>query len=409
VFKLTESKLAAQIIRIVGEIDPSVTARYDPEQQQIEFFDVDGGDGPSSQLFIGNIYAQAKGKGMLERKRWLRSVLAEWSRELLLRPDKLLASLRIRIRTRYELALKKRLAAGRGPSVESMTRTVGDLLIETVSDRVDTVAVYSAEQFAEAGVTEDEAFRVAAAAMARMTDADQWKEIEQGIWISTYSDDYDFARLVALADDARLPFGGTPIVFAPSHSVCLISDRDDPQTLDRLVNLGIELSSDHRPLSQLLWVRAAPGEWREFRPADDHPSAGIAAALRLGELSLQYEEQRFVMEQEFEDRGEDAFVAGFVVARGETEQFTISTYTFDIPTYLPRTEMVAVVNPHAATDEDATGMMPWEEFLSVMGEGSVKPMPGEDPLRFMVLDPLTPEQRSELFARRKPIAMSSRP
>ena len=37
--------------------------------------------------------------------------------------------------------------------------------------------------------------------LRRAADANQWEKIDESIWMSTYQDDYDFARVVA-ADPA---------------------------------------------------------------------------------------------------------------------------------------------------------------------------------------------------------------
>ena len=401
-FRYTESKLAKDVIRIFREIDDSLTGQFNPDRQNIQFYDK-AGDEKGGRVFLGNLYAQAKQLGFIERRRWLRAVIAEMSEDLLLNADELLASLKLRVRTRFEVGLRNRIATVRGSDVEYSLSQAGELFLELVSDRENTVSLVGSTQLANAGITAEEANRNARAALARVTGPDQWNQVEPGIWVSTYADDYDFARLVALAADARLPFEAVPIVYAPSHSTCVTTDRVDKETLNRVVAVGNELSNDQRQLSQLLWTRNPAGDWQEFRPMDDTPAAAVVAMQRLAETNSQYDEQKYYLEAVLEDREEDSFVASFMIYEDDAGPFTVCAYTFDIPSYLPETDRVAILDPRAS-DNGGSGMMSWQDFAAAVGPETLVRMPGEDPPRFKLMAALSPEQKSALRTLAAPIS-----
>ncbi len=402
-FRYTEARLAKDVIRIFREIDPSLKADYDPGRQDIQFYDAAGVE-KGAPIYLGNIHAQARQLGFMQRRRWLRAVLGEVSGDLLLNADELISSLKLRVRTRFEIDLRRRIAAIRGSDLQYSLEEAGELYLELVSDRENSVSTVGATQLANAGISAEEASRNARAALARMAGPDQWNPVEPGIWVSAYVDDFDFARLVALAADIRLPFEAVPIAFAPSHSTCLITDRDDEKTLLRMVEIGNDLSEDQRYISQLLWTLSAAGDWHEYRPQDDHPAAQAAAARRLAERSNQYDDQKYYLESVLEERGENIFVASFMIYGDEDGPFTICTYTFDLPSCLPETDRVAFVDPQSRDEDSATGMMTWSDFAAAVGPEMLVRMPEEDPPRFRLMAALSPEQRSALKARAVPIA-----
>ncbi|MEX2495756.1 MAG: hypothetical protein WD448_06690 [Woeseia sp.] len=79
---------------------------------------------------------------------------------------------------------------------------------------------------------------MAAAKIRRCTDEDQCEKIAESIWMSKYQDDYYFARLVAVEDFGRFPFDEPPIVFAPSHSICLLTNSSDADVVSKMTEIG---------------------------------------------------------------------------------------------------------------------------------------------------------------------------
>ncbi len=395
-FRYTEQKLANEVIKIFRDIDPSLTARYHPGPQDIQFYD-DAGDEKGGRVYLGNLYIQAKQLGFFERRNWLRTVIGEISDELLLNSDEFLASLKLRVRSRFEIDLREKIAAIRGSKVQYLKIKAGDLILELVSDREKTVAAVGPERLEKFEITLDEAFRHARATLTRATEPDQWTSVEPGIWISTAADDFDFARLVASAADAQLPFDETPIAYAPSHSTCVITNCEDEDILGRVVAIGRKASENQRHLSHLLWIRNAAGDWQEYRPEDDTPAAAIVAMAGLAEENQLYDDQKYYLEEVLENQEEDCFVASFMIYEDDNGPFTACAYTFDIPSYLPLTDRVAIIDPQLP-EHGMYCVIPWQTFADVIGPASLVMMPDEYPPRFKLLPALTPEQKSAFRA-----------
>lgn len=399
-FQYSEAKLARDVIRIVREIRPSLTGRYDSDRQEIDFFE---GQEKRNNIYLGNLYPQAKQVGFFERRRWLRSVIGQISGDLFLSADELMNSLKLRVRTPFEIELRKRISAIHGTDLEYSLEQTGELYLELVSDRENTVSTVGSGSLQRAGITLQEASLNARAALTRSTGADQWTLVEPGIWASSYADDFDFARLVASPPDVGMPFDSVPICYAPSHSVCLITDREDEEILRRISDLGDQDAEGQRHLSYLFWTRTTDGSWCEYRPPENSAAAEIVATQQLAEKNSQYDEQKFALERLLEERGEDIFVASFMIYQDESGPFTVCTYTLDIPSYLPRTDRIAVVDPHAADDNDFLGMLSWDEFVTALGPNVLEQMPDENPPRYMLLARMTPDQISRIKDRLVPI------
>ena len=201
--------------------------------------------------------------------------------------------------------------------------------------------------------------------------------------------------MLAADGDLRLPFPSRPIAFAPSQSVCLVTDSEDPAVLQEMIERGYDQAEGHRPLSSLLWTRS-DGVWAQWAPGADQPGYRIAALQRLRELSACYQDQKAYLEQLFELHGMDGFVADFHLFDGKNGQESMASYVLNLPSYLPKADGVALIDPEAKDEESVVGVVPWQHFAEVLGADRLVPMVGEQPVRYALTGTITQDQETAL-------------
>jgi hypothetical protein len=169
----------------------------------------------------------------------------------------------------------------------------------------------------------------------------------------------------------------------PSHSDCLITDKDDPETLALMVRKGDEWAANSRNLSKALWQNTKSG-WEPVKLKESHPSyAFVEHQKRIEETSF-YNEQKELLENKFSTENQDIFVASVLLYEDKNKgsTFSCSVLTFGVETLLPRTERVAFVDPDRPEKEQFLGMLLWDEFVDLIGHDKVTPYESLNPVRY---------------------------
>jgi len=405
VFKYSEKKLAKEIQKVVTRIDPTRQCAYLPEAREVTITKRDDTSYGPASIFLGNIFLHVSNMPKKERIAALESFISATIAPKEMSADETIASLALRVRTDFELDFRHRNVALRGhESKPSIRVSRGALEMEVVADGERTLSVPQPSNLAEIDVSEDEAVRIAKASLQRATDEDQWEEIEETIWASTYQDDYDFVRLVAAEESAKYPFTDQPIVFAPSHSICLVTNSKSADVLSRMIDIGNEYSAEHRPFSQLLWTPTEGTDWEVWQPSSSGELSQVALLQQIRESSNRYEETQAYLERML---GEDVFVATYNGMENDGELVSYCTYTVDLPSYLPRTDLVAVVDDERAEDEQLVGWLKWQEFETCLADKLTKSSAISIPVWFQLDKELNLSQKQRLNELGRPEPNSS--
>jgi len=302
-----------------------------------------------------------------------------------------MAKLRLRARTVEEISNRQLM-----PFEQEIKQTLyekGAMVLELVEDSETTVSLVTLDNLDAMQLDKAQALKMASAAMIRETGANQWKAIGQ-LWYSTYSDDYDFARLIAAGEDAHLPFSnGTAVAYAPSHAVCVVSNQPTATNLEHMIELGGKLSENQRMLSNRIWTRDKSGLWTHYRDDTNQEVAHVLKRQTVIEDTNNYSEQKELIDKIYETQQIDVFVASYVgMQNKEGEIVTMCTYTLDLPTLLPETELVNVYDHEA---ERVSCTLPWKDFATIMGS-SMKKLDLYIPSRYSLTDTLSATQLSSL-------------
>jgi len=399
-FKYTEKKLVKDLRNVFAKNEPDLKLDYDSRRGSVRI----SGDSRFSDLpmviNLANLYSKLRNLKSSERIARLEATIAEALNVEEFSNDDLIASLALRVRTRAELSIRDLyMQVHVGEAYETLSIDANELLLEMVSDRRESLSTVDKQTLDSAEITKDEAFEVAKAALVRATDAEQWLQIDEHIWRSSYDDDYDFARIVSADGEFRLPFDKSALFYAPSHSVVLVCNTLDSAVLARMIELGDQASADHRPLSQNIWQYHGKTKWERWLPES---GVQLAQLQSYKELIDNYNEQKNLLDQLLEKAGEDSFVATYQVYQQDQKYRSMCVYTLNVPSYLPKTEWVTVFDADDGAEGSIVGELSWQFFVDAIGQEIMPEISNGRLERFKLLSRLNRDQESALRNNAKP-------
>ena len=391
IFKYTEKKLAKEIANIAKSIDPTLIMTYLQDSNEVKL----GPEGDINKytLYLGNIFKKYSALPKGDRLKSIRTYLEESLTPIELSDDQFLNTLALRVRTQYELDLRAKHFQLAGNTIQPSLRfNTGDLVIEVVSDREESLSIPSIDTITGHGASKEEAIEIASAKLRRYTDKQKWQKVDESIWISSYIDDYDVARLITTEPYDMLPFDDGLVMYAPSHSVCLITNTRTPEVLSRLIEIGDEQSTTHRHFSQNLWV--FDSGFKKWNSRDCGAELKDLVKLQsLKEMINQYQETKAYFEKSIT---EDIFIATFKAIQNDKGPISYCVYTFDVVSYLPKTDYVAVVDASLPEDQTVIGWLDWQDFHDLVGTDNLKTVNDTIPQWYTLLPALNNEVKNSL-------------
>jgi hypothetical protein len=400
--KYTEKKCAKDIGKIAESIDPSLKHTYLPQSREVKLVSTNDDTGRPFTVFLGNIFLTVSKLPRKQRLRTIEALLREVMTQNELSSDELMESLALRVRTNFEIEFRiPHEEQMRYEAPPPISKRRGELQVEVVFDRDETVSIAQSDDLAKIGVSEDEAILMATAKIRRSIGDDQWEKFDESIWMSRYQDDYDFARLVAAEEFGRFPFDGPPIVFAPSHSICLATDSTDTEVLLKMIEIGNKSSAKHRPFSQLLWTLEDSCDWNEWRPDESSKSWDVVQIQTKREAVSKYKKMKDYLERSLVG---DVFIGTFNVIQDEDGLTCFSVYTLDQPSYLPRTDFVGIVDPGGLPERvTVIGRVDWDEFEKSLGIGTIEQVEDLNPPWYRIMQKLDAGQKERLRQMARPV------
>lgn len=396
-----EDKFPNEMLSALKEYYPDVPFRYNASQDMIE--PPDSYDGEHQyKFFLGNLRNRARDMGTQDRQNYIRQMIMTFTDRSDITAEELKSALYLRARTPSELILRNILLDGperEGGTIAAVQR--GDIILETVMDIDNAVRVIDQETLTEHGLNIEDAFNVAASNLLRMTPDDGdalWEKVAEHVWISKLNDDYDAARLFTFPEQMRLPFKSPATAYAPAHAILLITDRRDEDTLGRMVEFGNNAAEMHRPLSYALWGQIEAG-WERLTSGERGSAIGKAA---LVDDNTAYAEQKNILEQIFEKKEKDIFVASVMTYQTDEGDIFTTAVLIDGHTYLPKVDQI-VLQMGALNKNDTTVKLDWNRFVDILGPKYLKPVPELTPIRFEFKKPLPKAIQQQLLEAAQPL------
>jgi hypothetical protein len=260
-----------------------------------------------------------------------------------------------------------RLLAGDG-ALEVITRGMRSfsptLMISVVHDSEHAMQQVSADVMERWGVSAEQLHEVAIDNL-RHKAAPALQPLSPGLYVSTYGDFYDAARILLPELAWQLGLPGAPVAMVPNRICLLVASDQDGSALCAMVEKAREvLASEARPLAAEMF-RMQDGQWHPWMPTD----VGAARALRelqAGMLTSDYAAQKQLLDDKHEKCGVDVFVGTHtLVQRGDGTLVSYSVLSKGVTTWLPRTDVVVFFDP----DNPSAGkkVVEWAEFERGLG------------------------------------------
>lgn len=386
-----------EMLAVLQDVYPDSDFSYDRASDTISPIASENKDNaPFLDLFLGNLRNRTLELGKADRKDFLRKFLEQAAQSGEVTIDALRESVLMRNRTPEEFSLRQLLMSPEGGKdpFEPIIIAKGEMLFEPVLNLENSVSPISVQTMREHGFAFDEFIQMASQNLLSVTpegSANMWEKLEDDIWISKLNDDFDASRVFLFPEHLELPFEGNPVVYAPSHTVCLITDQFDDATLARVVELGNASAETHRPLSRALWHRDT-GEWRRMESDDRNSAVGRA---RLIETLAAYDEQKNGLEQHFDKTQQDIHVAAVMAQSDNTDPAAPKIETRAVfigkGSYLPKTDFV-ILGFEEMSDKTPIDQVDWGTLENILGEENFKPHPDLLPVRYQLETDLSDSQ-----------------
>jgi len=376
----TLDNLASEFISLLQKKYPNDSFIYDEKMNEVGPVE---GDGP--KIFLGNIFNNVKDMPHEDRYAYIKEFFETITRQSdHLTLETLKSFLLTRVRTPYELNLRELILSPKLQDEGFFSVNVGELFFDLTIDYGNSLSTPPKTDLVNAGGSDETVLDIALQNLQSISDDSPWEKIAPNIWASKYNDDYDAARLVCLYPRYVLPEGvENPIAYMRSHNICLITDKDDPETLALMVQKGDELASNARKLSLAFWKNKDAG-WHPLTVDTIHPSYDIIQNQSIMEISSFYGEQKEQLENIFLTESKDIFVGSVMMAKEKSNDaiFSYSVLTLGVDTLLPKSERVAFVDVDGPDKEQFLGMVSWDTFVKIIGIEKLVPYEALNPVRY---------------------------
>jgi hypothetical protein len=382
------ARIVADALRRAGELHPYT---YDKAGYRLVYTE----NGKEVRVVnLANLYLEYCAAPRSERDLWLRQTCAAMAHPMELpedfedvKPD-LLPTVRPRSLVEH-MRLKAMAGGAEEPAEMAWLPLTEHLVVCFVYDLPRSMRFIMADEVEKWGVTPYEALEIA------RQNLDERECVVLGIGDKLYifesGDSYDGSRLLLTDKIRRLKVSGQPVAIAVSRNTLLVTGSDDVEGLGIMARLTEQKMTEARPLCPIPVVLAGD-EWETWFPPPGHPHLAKLRQFELQYLAGEYAEQKEELEKLNEQTGADVFVASFMGVEKDGRQRSWSTWSKGVPTWLPRTDYVALYDP----DTKAPRLVPWERVEETVGHL----MTEQDcyPPRWLVTDFPSPDQIEQMAA-----------
>jgi hypothetical protein len=261
------------------------------------------------------------------------------------------------VRSRFYLesvGLQSRVHGGEGVAVPQ----------QTIGDHLSLSLVYDLPQAMRSIIQDDldkwqvSFYEAVEAARQNLQQIDQVSfaclqgDRGEGVYLSTTGDNYDASRLALLDLVRKMPVRGDHVAMVPNRDTLVITGSEDEAGLTIMCKVADDSFSKPRPISTVA-LRLVGDEWESWLPDFGMPCYARLRDLRMRTLGMEYNDQKELLDQIYEQTGENVFVASFsAIQHKETRQIrSYSVWSEGIDTLLPETDDVLLLRGEAAADK----------------------------------------------------------
>ncbi len=233
-------------------------------------------------------------------------------------------------------------------------------------DYPDRMAFVGDKHLKAWGVAFDEAFAVARRNLVERTGP--FELLQPGLYRGPWRDNYVPARLVLTEMIRELIIDGHPVAMAPNRDTLFITGSQDIEGQRIMLELTREALKEPRPMSPRPLI-LKDGVWSNYFPQHDTPVADDYTMLWIESTGQDYAEQKAHLENFFEKKGIDIYVASFGTLQDkETKKIeTYCVWSRDVEALLPKTDVIIFHDHTRPEDQQMAAKVPWNDAQEKLG------------------------------------------
>jgi hypothetical protein len=268
------------------------------------------------------------------------------------------------------LALRQQIDGGE--AIAPVMEPLSDWYVRTlVIDAPRFMQMVTQKDLKDWDVSAEELFEIG---LKRLRDASTPKfQPEDGFFVGAWDDDYDSSRILVPEVFEDLPFEGEPVFCLPNRRMLFVADSANTAAVLAMLNKAEELVQNAPRPQNPVPLTYRDGEVTDFHPA---PGSELYDAVRRARGVtgiLYYEEQAEMLGALHEKTGKDIFIAKFTLTKRDDGSFmSYSVWPRDVPTLLPKTDLVMCHDPQKP-EEEQTVPVKWEDLGDLLLDAEMFP------------------------------------
>lgn len=268
-------------------------------------------------------------------------------------------------------------------------QTLGDhFIVEFAYDWPECKAYVTSERLDAWGVGFPQLLDVAIGNLRERTRGGL-EEAVPGLWVSSWHDDYDVARILLPDLIERCEVVGSHVAMLLHNNVLLVTGSEDASGLEKMASFSQDSYEIPRFVSGVPLVLS--DGWRPFELPETHPLCRRYQSLWHLTMATDYPRQGDQLQDHYRRRGEGLFVAAAMLTRNAVWP-TVTCWTDGVDSLLPRTAAICLQT--VCRDDMSmtfyTALADWETVQNVVGD-LMEPV-GLYPERYRVRSFPAPEQ-----------------
>ena len=237
-----------------------------------------------------------------------------------------------------------------------------------IIDHPQTVSYVSEKQFANWGLSRDEAFETGLGNLKACTTP-AFKQDDTGYFTGQWNDDYDSSRLLVdgLFDD--LPIDGDPVVVIPNRLTLMVAGSGHTGAIKAMLARAEEIVRTVSRAQNCAPLVIRDGNVCDFHVPVDSPVFNEVSRARGLAALFYYDQQQTLLASLHTKTGKDIHVAKYSFNKLPDGSYrSYSVWSKGVATLLPKTDTVTLYDPEKPEKERVIGSFGWDELSATAGD-----------------------------------------
>ena len=244
-----------------------------------------------------------------------------------------------------------------------------ELNILCACDFQDSISLVNEDKLQAWGISLEAAVVIAKENLRDRTETKGFVELRDGVYLGTWNDSYESARLILTDYFYRLSLDGDPVAFIPNRDILFVCGERDTAAMKFILEEGAKTHFENGyPLSPNLYV-LREGHWEIHTPQEPSLKMRLLEVQKRREATDYSEQQRYLNAIYARDK-KDISVAGCQLYKKEDGSFfTHTVWSNGVDSVLPITdEMTLHLNPEAEEGDSSEFLrVPWRRACLRLG------------------------------------------